>query len=213
MTLDRDKLAKQMHEDFVKRGEALTDEDAQKAVEQMYQLADLMFDVVLRQTQRDARLRKEPQGFPLDHGGTCCICRNGIAEDDGWYDHNGQKCLICQKALNDGVVPSYVCKNEHSYYTMYDLNSKFEIKTQRVKKHIKEGVIIARTILDEERRVHHYLFLKAENPKLAACEHFNPVWKSKKRHEDKVREARGREKDQKIKEELLNIRKLRKTAQ
>ena len=211
--MDRAALAKKMQEDFAARGEVLTNEQAEQAIEQMYQLADLMFESAMQHTHRETRLYKEPQGFPLDHGGTCCICRDGIEEDDGWYDRNGQKCLVCQKAVNDGVAPAYVCKNKHSYYSMYDLNSKFEIKTQRVKKYIKEGAIIARTILDEEGRVHYYLFLKQENPKLTACEQFNPVWKSKKRHEDKMSEKRMRERGQKLREELLNIQKLRKTAQ
>ena len=206
MSVDLDQLAKQMQEDFAARGEVLTDEQAEQAIEQMYQLADLMFESAMQHTHRETRLYKEPQGFPLDHGGTCCICRDGIEEDDGWYDRNGQKCLVCQKAVNDGVVPAYVCKNKHSYYSMYDLNSKFEIKTQRVKKYIKEGAIIARTILDEEGRVHHYLFLKQENPKLTSCEQFNPVWKSKKRHEDKMSEMRGHERERKLKEELWAIR-------
>ena len=194
-------MASEIKEISRKSGKEMSDEEANDAAFRLNGFAEMVVTVAMRYAKMQGRLRKEPQGFIMEHGATCLVCRNGFGAGKGWYDRYEQKCLLCQKAVNDGIVPGYVCKNEYSFYS----NGKFEIKTQRVKKLIKEGQLVARTVLDEAGNVHFYLFLKQENPVLASAERFNPIWKSKKRHEAKVSAASTRERVKKLKAELTGI--------
>jgi hypothetical protein len=60
---------------------------------------------------RKKRLESEPQGFTLEDNGVlynCLICHASISGPTGWWDSYGQKCLACQKAIENGIVPTYV---------------------------------------------------------------------------------------------------------
>lgn len=206
---DLEDMAAEIKEISRKTGKEMSDEEANEAAFTMNGLAELAVEVGMRYAKMQGRLRKEPRGFLMDHGATCVVCGNGFKENEGWYDKYEQKCLICQKALNEGVIPAYVCVNEHSHYSMYDLNSKFEIKTQRVKKLIREGVLNACLVLTEGGAVHHYVFLKKENPALADAEQFNPIWKSKERHSRKTSAIWVREHAKKLKAEMMEARRNR----
>jgi hypothetical protein len=48
--------------------------------------------------------------------------------------------------------------------------------------------------MGENGRPYEYIFLKKENPELVACEKWNPIYKSQKRHRDKVYAAHARKK-------------------
>lgn len=201
-----EEMAAEIKEISRKSGREMSDEEANEAAFTMNGLAELAVEIGMRYAKMRARLRKEPKGFPMEHGASCCVCHNGFEAGKGWFDRYEQKCLLCQRAVDTGVVPSYVCVNEDSHYSMYDLNSKFKIKTQRVKKLIKENWFKARIILDDTGRAHHYVFLKSENPQLAQAERFNPVWKSKERHSKKMDAVWAREKTKKMKENLRTFR-------
>ncbi|PIR83682.1 hypothetical protein COU18_03320 [Candidatus Kaiserbacteria bacterium CG10_big_fil_rev_8_21_14_0_10_51_14] len=178
-------MAAEIKEISRRTGKEMSDEEANEAAFTMNGLAELAVKIGMRYARMKGRLRKEPRGFLMEHGASCTVCHSGFEAGKGWYDKYEQKCLLCQKALNEGVIPAYVCVNENSFYSMYDLNSKFKVKTQRVKKLIKEKWFKARVILDDSGREHHYVFLKSENPQLAQAERFNPVWKSMGRHSRK----------------------------
>jgi len=202
--LTDEELKTQLKEDFKKKGEELTDEQAEDAIFRLRGLAEIAFDVVMEKMRREKRLKQEPQGFALEGGYSCPLCRVGTTDVGCWYDRHGLKCMFCQKALNDGIIPAFVFKNEYSYYSMYDLNSKFKIKTQRAQKLIKEGLLLTRAVLTTGGSVHYYIFLKKENPKLASAERFNPVWKSRKRNEAKRSAADTRESIRKIRAERMH---------
>ncbi len=166
-----------------KEGKEMSDSEAQEATNNLIGLADLLFDIAIRDQRKKKRLKTEPKGFPVDGQYSCIICGCGIDEVNGWYDWNGNKCSLCQKALDTGVVPSFICHNSDSYIKTWQLKSDLGLHIQTVKKYVREGKLVAREILNEDGKVHEYIFLKKENPNLIIK--FNPIRKSYDRHRDK----------------------------
>lgn len=179
-----------------KSGEEIDDEKAYEAASNLLNFAELIFDISMKEVQKKARLRKEPDGFPVDGNYTCLICHGSINETNGWWDILGPKCLLCQKAISEGTIPRFVCINRDSWFPMWKLNSTFEIKTPTAKKYMREGILKAREVLNESGKVHVYVFLKKDNPEL--IERYNPVRKSYDRHRDKVTEQMLREEKKKL---------------
>lgn len=194
-------MVQEMKELYRKNGEKeLTDEEAQEAAYNLTRYAELIWDIAVRETQLKNRLKKEPQGFPIDGSYSCCICGNGINETNGWYDKYGKKCLICQKAIKENIVPTFICEHRESYFAMWALNSKFNLKAPTVKKMIRTGELKARTMLNDNGSVYYYIFLKKENPNL--IERYNPVRKSYDRHREKTSKIWAKEEAKKMKAEL-----------
>jgi hypothetical protein len=110
------------------------------------------------------RLEASPNGFILEGvGRNCAICGNGSKEDGSWYDKYGLKCLVCQKAIDDGEIPASLAKDKESWYTKYDLERAFNLTSQTLKKWVKESIIKSRTVSYYGKGVHTELFLIADN--------------------------------------------------
>jgi len=180
-----------------KEGKELSDADAHKMASQLLGLYKLAFDISLREVKRKARLKKEPGGFPVDGHYNCSVCHRTIDETSGWYDWYGQSCLTCRKAILDGTIPSFVCRHEDSYFSMWQINSTFGIKTPTAKKLTREKKLFPRVIENEQGGVHEYIFLKKENPKL--IERYSPERKSYDRHREKEHRKWAREQKLKLK--------------
>jgi hypothetical protein len=167
---------KRIHKE--KHGVELTDQEAQEAGDNLVGLVELLWEMSLEDQKRKNRLKDEPGGFPVDGHYTCIVCYRSIDETSGWYDENNQKCLSCQMAIEEGVLPPFVCHNRSSFFLTWELNSKFKIKAPTVRKYVRQGVLKARITPDKE-----YIFLKKENPGL--IERYNAVRKSYDRHREK----------------------------
>ena len=191
-----------------KEGKDLSDQEADKMASDLVGFFDILWTVSQRQARLDRRLRKEPDGFPVDGNYSCLICHNSITEVNGWYHWGGQRCLLCHKAIKEGVIPAYVLKHRNSYFSKWELQDKFGVKPQSVKKLIREGKITARAILNENGSVHEYLFLKEDNPHI--FDRYTPVRKSYDRHRAKESRKWSREQAKKLKAELRETRR-RKT--
>jgi hypothetical protein len=110
------------------------------------------------------RLKANPKGFHLDGAGyTCFICGNGTLEGDNWYDEYGIKCLICQKAIDDGEIPASLAKDKESWYSKHEIESRFNLKSPTIKKWVKDGILKARTVTRYGEGVHVQLFLIEDN--------------------------------------------------
>lgn len=70
---------------------------------------------------------------------------------------------MCQKALDQGIITSEICRNSDSWYSTMDLKDKFGFHPQTVKKKIRLGELKARIILNEKKQPYFYVFLKREN--------------------------------------------------
>ncbi len=76
---------------------------------------DLLWGFAKKDAAKKRRLKNEPDGFPVDGGYSCLVCRNGINETTGWYDWYGQTCLLCRRAIKDGTIPAFICHAYDSY--------------------------------------------------------------------------------------------------
>lgn len=93
----------------------------------------------------------------------CVICHASISGITGWWDIYGQKCLSCQKAIELGVIPTYVCTDRESWYSPYELVGKFKISSSVISKMIKDGKLKSRKIKAISGPTSFEIFLKTEN--------------------------------------------------
>lgn len=160
-----DKLTLMMKEALEKdSGKEVTLEEAEDAARNLTGLAEILLESYFKDKKREERLKEEPKGFPLEGGYSCLICGEGGSRNGGiWYDKWGQKCMVCQRAVDKGDVPGWVAKHRDSWYSKYDLESRFNLKTIALKKWLKEGIIKPRNILSENGRTHCQIFLIYDN--------------------------------------------------
>ena len=161
-----------------------------------------LFDILLKMDRRDkerkTRLKKEPEGFPLESDGyPCSVCRNTMKVEDSWYDWYGQICLLCRRAIKENIVPTFVCKYSNSHFKTWELKESFGIHQQTAKKMVRLGELKARIVLNNQGKPYEYIFLKKENPQLVDPERDTPELKSWKRNRDKVLDERIRKETKK----------------
>lgn len=158
-----DELRKLMEE---KSGKTYTDAEVFDAGQKLVGLVKIAYEVTAEDMKRDKKLKENPKGFHLEGKYSCRLCHAGVADNETWWDKLGVKCMLCQQAYWDGVIPSFVFQNSDSYYSMWELKKYFGLHPQAVRKMIKEDSVHARAILNQEGKVHEYIVLKKENPRL-----------------------------------------------
>ena len=152
-------------------GREATDEETFESASALMNLCEALYDVAHRLHRWDERLKTEPGGFTLPvsiSGGSynCGICYATIAGEQGWYDQHGIKCRVCQKAVEDGVIPGTVCSNKKSWYSANQLNTMFDWHHSTIYKKTRTGELKARIIKTPEGANHYFVFLKEENSDL-----------------------------------------------
>ena len=130
-----------------KEGKELSDEEARDAAYRLTRLVEILLELVMKDAERKKRLKKEPKGFHLEGTYNCILCHRTITDEEIWYDKDGQKCLVCQKAIDEEVVPPFVCINRDSFFLMWEMKSDFGLAHQTVKKFMREGKLVARIII------------------------------------------------------------------
>jgi len=145
-------------------GKEIDDKEAWEAAHNLMGFVELSYEVWRKEEQRKLRLKESPNGFavPNDVGYSCRLCGITNLEQEYWYDENTLKCPICQKALDEGVVPPSVMHDKKSWISMYDVQKKLDLHNATVRKMIRTGDLKARIIKDGEHD-HFYVFLKEEN--------------------------------------------------
>ena len=145
----------------------LTDEEGKKYQEEkwgMERMAEFAKEWEAKEKAREEKLKANSKGFHLEGAGyTCFICGGSTPEGDNWYDEYGIKCLVCQKAIDDGEIPASLAKDKDSWYSKYELESRFNIKSPTLRKWIKDGVIKVRNVSRYGQGVHVQLFLIEDN--------------------------------------------------
>lgn len=185
-------------------GKEMSGAEASEAAHNLVNFYDLLYKIASRDFQLKKRLKKEPDGFPVDGQYTCRVCGTMIGPENGWYDKWGQKCLNCTKAVKDGVIPMFVCHDHDSYYKSLELKDKFKIHPQTARKLARTGELKAHIITNENGKPYEYIFLKKENPHLICC--YPPERKSYDRHRDKVSKIAIREEKKKMRDKPKNRR-------
>ncbi len=139
-------------------------EEAYESAQNLLGLVKLLYNQAVKDKKRKLRLEKEPKGFHLEgQGYTCFVCGNSTSDEDTWYDKYGIKCMTCQRAIDKKVIPASMAKNKNSWYSKYDLESRFNIDRHAMSKFIKTGILKPRIIRNENGSPHTYLFLIKDN--------------------------------------------------
>ena len=181
-------------------GKELSDAEASEAAHNLYGFAEILIKCAKRDFQRKQQLKKSPEGFHITDGTyNCMVCGRAVTGEESWYDQWGVKCILCQKAVKDGIVPGFVCKDHDSHYKMWELKSKFNIHSQTARKLVRQGELKARIVTTEDGKPYEYIFLKKENPRLIS--HYSPERKSYDRHRDKITKLMIQKERDKISEE------------
>lgn len=144
-------------------GREFTLNEAEEAYRSLNVLARISYDFISEELKRKELLNEHPRGYRLEEGGTCIICRRH--HKNIWYDQHGLKCLLCQKAIDDKVLPIAIAKDENreTWYSAPDLETYFNVKGADLRKYIKNSFLKARTIIGEGKRIHFQVFLIKEN--------------------------------------------------
>ena len=138
--------------------------EAEEGAYNLARFAELLYGQAIKDHKRKLKLEKYPKGFHLEGNGyTCFICKDSISNEETWYDKWGIKCLICQKAIDKKIIPASVAKNENSWYSLYDLESRFNINRHTMKRFVKAGVLKPRIVPNDSGKPHVYLFLIKDN--------------------------------------------------
>lgn len=145
-------------------GKDLSWEEASDSAYGLLRFAEIIYEQAAVEKKRENKLKENPRGFHLEGiGYTCFICRDSISNEETWYDKWGIKCLICQKAIDKKVIPASLAKNEDSWYSEYDLESRFNIDRHAMNRFIKQGILKPRIVPNESGKPHVYLFLIKDN--------------------------------------------------
>ncbi|MFH0873377.1 MAG: hypothetical protein V1846_00850, partial [Candidatus Komeilibacteria bacterium] len=88
----------------------------------------------------------------------------GVTGDTSWYDKNGIKCMTCQRALDKHLIPVSACKNNASWYSIWEFDYYFGVKSRTINKFVHLGKLKARVVPREDGGVHFQLFLIKDNP-------------------------------------------------
>lgn len=154
----------ELREVMEKDGKEVSQEEVEKVAGQLEGLATLFVDFYFEDKRREKKLEEFPKGYTLDGVGyTCFICGNGTKAGENWYDKYGIKCLICQKGIDNKEIPATLAKNKESWYTEYDLKSRFNLNTKAQNAWVKQGILKARTVTGPNGGTHVRLFLIKDN--------------------------------------------------
>ncbi len=157
-----DKLRKIFKEEY---NVELTDQELWESAFNLTGYFDLMMKCAYDDVQNYWRLEKEPNGYRPegDKEYICALCRDQVPGNEGWIDKFGFKCKLCQKAVDDSVVPGSICRNRDTWFSRHDLRDKFGIQLSTARYLVRTGKLKSRTILNEVGKPHLIIFLREDN--------------------------------------------------
>lgn len=143
------------------------DEEANEAANNLLGFVEILVEVAKKDYIRKEKLKDHPKGFPIDDNGTysCFICSTSITTENGWYDKYGLKCLDCQRATEQGILPPAIFDNRDCWFTTWKLESEFKLHSATIRKMVRDGKLKPRIVKDKNNKPHYYVFLINENLK------------------------------------------------
>ena len=146
------------------QGKEITWAEASEMAHNLMNYVKVIYDSAEKDHRLKLRLEKEPKGFHLEgEGYTCFICGQSVSNEQTWYDKHGIKCLVCQKAVDKKIIPATAASNKDSWYSTYDLESRFNINRHMLKRFVKEGVLRPRIVPSDSGGMHAQIFLIKDN--------------------------------------------------
>lgn len=121
----------------------------------MYKIKDKFQEI-------DKKLASNPNGFDLDDYYSCVICSKTVGSGQGWYDKFGPKCMLCQKAVNEGVIPEIVCLKRSNWLALWEVR-QLGFHSMVIKKLIRRRKLKAKIIKNDKGEPYFYVFIKKEN--------------------------------------------------
>ena len=156
-----DKLRKIFKEDFKAD---LNDQELHDAAFNLTGFYGTLAKMATQDIENYLRLEKEPEGWAINaEWGTCSFCGLYMSMQESWFDKFGYKCKFCQRAVNEGVIPSSICRNKGRWFSFEDLKDKFGLHSATVRSLVRKGELKARVILNDAGRPHLTIFLREEN--------------------------------------------------
>jgi hypothetical protein len=140
------------------------DATAREAAQNLIGLFEVLMSIDLREQKWNRRLEESPNGFavPNEKGYPCWLCKNTRCEWEYWFDKYELKCPPCQRAVNDGVVPGNIIRNNDTWCSMDDVRTELNLHHSTIKKMIRTGELQARIIRNDEHD-YFWVFLKEKN--------------------------------------------------
>jgi hypothetical protein len=146
------------------RGREITDAELNQSEMWLRGYADLMWDLGLKEMERQKKLKENPKGFHLEgEGYTCFICGGAASKEKSWYDKYGIKCLTCQDAIDKKIIPATAANDKDSWYSANDLEYGFLINRFGLRRFIKEKLLKPRIIPGLSGGSHYQLFFIADH--------------------------------------------------
>jgi hypothetical protein len=122
-------------------GRELTDREARKSFQFLAFLAEVAIDNALVETDRQKRLLENPQGFHLEGGHPCELCRTICRNESSWYDENGIKYVTCQDAINNKIISPKIHRHPECFCFGSLSFDSFLVRMQSWKSFCAEGVL------------------------------------------------------------------------
>jgi hypothetical protein len=130
----------------------------------MKMFAQIALDIAFEDHERQQHLKESPGGFHLEKDGySCRICHGSASGKNSWFDEHGLKCINCQQAINQQIIPLSVATDKESWYTHFELELAFNLTPPVLRRWEKKGLLISRTIGGNGKRTHLKLFMISDN--------------------------------------------------
>ena len=142
----------------------LTDQELHDAAFNLTGFYGTLAKMATQDIENHLRLEKEPDGWVINaEWGTCSFCGLYMSMQESWFDKFGYKCKFCQRAVNEGVIPSSICRNKGRWFSFEDLKDKFGLHSATVRSLVRKGELKARVILNDAGKPHLTVFLREDN--------------------------------------------------
>ncbi len=156
-----EELRRIFKEDFK---EELTDQELHDAAFNLTGFYGTLAKMATKDIDNHLRLEKEPDGWAISaEWGSCSFCGLYMPMQESWFDKFGYKCKFCQRAVNEGVIPSSICRNKGRWFSFEDLKDKFGINQNTARSLVRKGDLKARVILNDASKPHFTVFLREDN--------------------------------------------------
>ena len=116
---------------------------------------------------RMKRYKSEPDGFLLENHGDSCyscnLCGKSIKGNETWWIPEAILCLNCNRNLKEGVFPIEIFENHKLYFRIWDVEQEFGMYSATVRKHIRNGDLVARELKTAEGKTYDLILMSEDN--------------------------------------------------
>ncbi len=117
---------------------------------------------------RKRRLEKEPEGFFLEVSEgpiRCGICDQSVPGNASWWTLDGITCADCHRNIKEGVIPDLTKYKDDTWFSGYDMKSKYSIQPMTRKKLERQGLFRGRELKKSDGSAYYTVYLVEDNEK------------------------------------------------